>query len=167
VNPWASAERLRWVFVGSLVVAIVASATLLVSVHPNKFWTVALQVVGVLAGAALGNALTRDHSRSLMNQQAGGAIRRLVDQATRMGTTAVRLENQGDELRADPSASQPERIADWLTHAATDLRNEIGATASAIEDWGSLAPEIRDDEVKKFKERKNRLPLWQEDGADG
>jgi hypothetical protein len=159
MSTWLSADIRRLLYVLSLVAVVIGSTAAAVTLEPSNWQKVVLQGVAVVAAAALGNALKADQSRSLVRQQAGSSIRRLIEQATRMGDQVSVLERQRDVLKDHGHELNSVRVGDWFDSAASALRVEINATASAIEDWGAMAPDIQNVEVQNFLTRNKRLAL--------
>lgn len=153
----------------ALIGAIVVCAVLLAVKHLDKPWIVTLQVVSVVAGAALGNALRGDHAQSVVRNQARPAIRHLFDQVRRLRTLVQRAEGYQAFMSAqdqDGRQVDTQRTADWFESLGQGLRDEIDAAASAIQNWGDLAPDVRDDEFESYQTREDRLPSVQERTAD-
>ena len=63
-------------------------------------------------------------------------------------------------------AGDQERTADWFYALGYELRTEIDAAATAIDHWGDLASDVREDEWQKYFNRDERIPS-QEGGDDG
>lgn len=152
----------RFVALG-LVIAIGVCAVLLGVAELGKGWTIALQIGSAVAGAALGNYLRLDAADQEVQSQARPAVRHLFDQVGRLRTLVVRVEGFGERVSVaekDPSIG-PERIADWFNTVGASLRDEINATALAIEHWGDLAGDVQDQELVNFANRDQRLPPHQ------
>lgn len=164
VPQWTAADIRRLLWVVGLLVALAVCAGLLLSSQVTGFWKVVTQVTSVFLGGLLGNAVKADQSRSLIRQQAGSAIRRLIEQATRMGDEVNHLESRRDEVRDNTTRFNQARVADWLDDAARALRAEIEATTSAIDDWGGMAPDVKAFEIKQFEERAHRQVSPREEG---
>lgn len=149
-----------------LVGVILICAVLLGVGDLSKPWVVVLQVASAVAGAALGNTLRTDLSRSVVHNQARPATRHLFDQVSRLRGLVTRAEGYQSALTDNgPSADgsvNSHRVGDWFGSLGADLRAEILATATAIENWGDLAPDIRDAEFASYQTREQRLPNSQE-----
>jgi hypothetical protein len=158
VKAWSSANIRRVLWIGLLVVVAALASGALVLYEPGNFWTTVLQVVAIVAGAALGNAFALDHSRALLRQQARSSIRRLIEQATRMGRDVEVYESRAEVIRGTSTPPDRLRAADWFDDGARSLRHEIEATTSAIEDWGALAEDVQEQEIRNFTDRHLRMP---------
>ncbi|MCK9824029.1 hypothetical protein NOCD_11090 [Nocardioides cavernae] len=143
---------LAWVLVGVIVVCTVVLGVS----KPGTAVTVFLTVVSAVAGAALGNVLRIDLSQSVFRNQARPATRHLFDQVQRLQRLVVRVEAHGAACKAERISQ--ERVADWFVAVGNDLRSEIDATATAIDNWSDLASDVREDEWSKYLKRDNRLP---------
>lgn len=140
----------------ALVGIIVVCAVVLGIKDPSTPWTVSLSVISAVAGAALGNVLRLDLSQNVFRNQARPATRHLFDQVQRLRGLVVRVESFGTICRAE-HVSQ-ERTSDWFAAVGNELRSEIEATATAIDNWSDLASDVRDDEWTKYLNRGTRLP---------
>lgn len=153
----------RKLFAFALVAVILVCAALLVFVDDlNKSWTVAMQVISAVAGAALGSVLQMDVARSAVRNQARPAIRKIFDQASRLGELVERVERHGNTIRQNAASgrkSDSQRIADWFESIGYNLREEINSSATAIEDWGDLARDVYEAEVERYKTRHERMPI--------
>lgn len=163
------AANRHWLISLGLVGVIILCAILLGLAHLSRPWIVAVQVTTAVAGAALGSAIRLDTSRQTIHNQARPATRHLFDQVTRLRQMVVRAE--GHQASIIDSASRdlvldPHRTADWFGDFGAGLRSEINATATAIEDWGDLAPEVVGRELSNYRDRENRLPTNQEGPAN-
>lgn len=139
-----------------LVGVIVVCAVVLGVVKPNTAWTVSLSVISAIAGALLGNVVRLDLSQSVYRVQARPATRHLFDQVRRLRGLVVRVEEYGAVCRQADISS--ERASDWFTSVGNELRGEIEATATAIENWSDLAADVREEEWDKYLNRSSRLP---------
>ncbi|MGP9615253.1 hypothetical protein ACT3TE_18595 [Brachybacterium sp. AOP42-B2-9] len=148
----------------SLIAIFVICAFVLISAELSAIGTIVAQTISAVSGAALGNYLRLDHERNSVRDHARVSVRQLFDQAARMGNAIKALETRRNLLQQAPAVSE-DRIADWLDTAANDLRNEINATAQAIENWGDLAPDVRQSELKKHVDRPVRMPPTTSDKA--
>lgn len=145
------------------LIAIIAICTVLIfRVASNKpGWSAGLQIASAIAGAALGNFLRLDFAASTVENQARPSIRRLFDQAARLGDLVQRTEQYRRTILFQISNSlsvDPAQVADWLDGLSRNLRQEINTTATSIDDWGDLAPNVRSEEVNDYTNRESRLP---------
>jgi len=148
-----------------LVGVIVVCAVLLGVAHLSRPWTVSIQVASAVAGAALGNALRLDLSQSVVRNQARPATRHLFDQLSRLRNLVLRAEGYQatlEQASLNGEGLDQARTGDWFGALGAGLRDEINATAAAIEHWGDLAPDVRDTEIANYQTREQRLPAWQE-----
>jgi len=151
-----------------LAAAILVCAALLVFVTLNKQWTVAMQVISAISGAALGSILSVDSSRLTVRNQARPAMRRKFDQISRLQTLVLRVEAFEDTIRHPPDVGKrpdASRIADWLESIADGLRAEIDSTATSLEDWGDLAQDVYEHELSKYRTRGTRMPTASGEGG--
>lgn len=149
----------------ALVCGIAICAVLLGIKDLSKPWTIGLQVASAVAGAALGNALRLDHSQGVVRNQARPAIRHLFDQVGRLRGLVQRAELYQAEVDSAATSStrlDHARTSDWFGGLGQGLRDEINATAAAIENWGDLAPEVQEAELESYRTREQRLPAGQE-----
>lgn len=157
-EPSKHAHLYAFLLVGVIVVCAIA----LVSIDKlSTPWTVALQVISAVAGAGLGTVLRADRAAAVVRNQARPAIRRLFDQATRLGNLVSRVEAHQTTARELSQAGTPldtARLSDWLTIISENLRGEIDATATAIDDWGDLSPDVRQAEIDNYRTRNQRMP---------
>ena len=144
-----SPGRIVWIL--ALLGVIFLSAYLLATQKDlSTNWSVVLSVVSAAAGAALGNALQHDQAALLVRNQARPAIRHLFDQLRRVQLMVLRVEDHGAEIEAVSGAG---RVSDWFAFVGRELRQELEATATAIEHWSDLAPGVRKEEHDKYAER--------------
>lgn len=155
------------IFAFVLIMVIAVIAVVLGVVDLSRGWTIAFQIASAVAGAALGNALRIDASAERIRDQARPATRLLFDQVFRLRALVVRTEEYQATI-SDPESGRIDRarIADWFGHLGGHLRDEINATASAIENWGDLAKDVRDEELANFNQREQRLPTQQNGDQD-
>lgn len=139
-----------------LVGVIIVCAVVLGVSKPNTAWTVGLSVISAVAGALLGNVVRLDLSQSVYRVQARPATRHLFDQARRLGDLVIRTEQYGAICRQEDISL--DRASDWFTSVGNELRAEIEATATAIDNWSDLAADVRDEEWGKYLSRNSRLP---------
>ena len=133
----------------------------------GRGWVITLQISSAVAGAALGNFLRLDMSDQVVRNQARPAMRHLSDQIGRLQRLVIQVERHGAQLSEDGGSVIPSvRTADWFDSIGQSLRNEIAASASAIEDWNDLAPSILDQEKQKFDHRDQRLPTQSGAGSE-
>ncbi len=143
----------------ALVAVIAVCAILIVFGDLDKPWTVATQIGSAVAGAALGSILSVDFTRRWVENHIRPSIRRLFDQMVRLSALVERTEAFGRSV--DPSARSSgnlQRAADRFENIGDHLRDEIAATASAIEDWGDLSRPVYDAELRRYQTRKDRNP---------
>jgi hypothetical protein len=144
-----------------LIGIIVVCAVLLGVRNLSKPWTVALQVLTAVVGAALGNYLRRDLAESVVRNQARPATRHLFDQVGRLRQLVQLAETHELNIREAWEQGRrvdPDRSSDWFGSLGRALRDEINATATAIENWGDLAPDVQDSELANYESRGQRLP---------
>lgn len=143
-----------------LVVVIAILVGILGLADLSKPWTITVQVGTAVAGAALGNYLRMDFSNSVVYNQARPATRHLFDQVGRLRKLVLKAEGYQSAIVELSSVDglDPARTSDWFGSLGASLRDEINATALAIENWGDLAPDVRDDELKSYGTRLERLP---------
>lgn len=158
VSTWNSADVRRVLWIGILVIVAALGSGALVLFDLSKFWTTVIQVLVIVAGAALGNALALDHSRALVQQQARTSIRHLIEQAVRMGREVEALEARSEGIRNAANRPDKNGTADGFADAARTLRHEIDATTSAMENWGVLDPIAQQEELQNFRDRQQRMP---------
>lgn len=140
----------------ALVGVIVVCAVVLGVEKPNTAWTVGLSVISAVAGALLGNVVRLDLSQSVYRVQARPATRHLFDQVQRLRGLVIRVEQYGATCRQEEISR--DRASDWFTSVGNELRAEIEATATAIENWSDLAADVRTEEWNKYLSRSSRLP---------
>lgn len=147
---------------------IIVCAVLLGLKELSRPWTVVLQVASAVSGAALGNFLRLDLSQSVVRNQARPATRHLFDQVGRFRSLVQRAEGFEQVVRqacGDGQSIDQDRIGDWFGSLGMELRDEINATAAAIEHWGDLAPDVRDLELANYDDRERRLPRVENSGT--
>lgn len=155
------AAKRHWLMSLGLIGMIVLCGVLLGLTELSKPWTVAVQVVTAVAGAALGSTIRLDTSRQTIHNQARPATRHLFDQVMRLRQMVLRAEGRQAsilDLASVDSVLDPHRTADWFGELGAGLRSEIDATATAIEDWGDLAPLVVENELSNYRTRVDRLP---------
>lgn len=159
------AAKNHWLVSGALIGVIILCGVLLGLADLNKPWTVAVQVVTAISGAALGSTIRLDTSRQAVNNQARPATRHLFDQAIRLRELVQRAESYEASIAelasADDMTLDPNRTADWFGVLGSSLRAEILATATAIDNWDDLAPAVIKNELSNYKSREERLPTTQ------
>jgi len=151
-----------------LIGVIIVSAVVLGLNDVSKPWTIFLQVLSAVAGAALGNFLRLDLTDAVVRNQARPSIRHLYAHVTRLSGLVTLVERRQAELKSSSDgaadAVDPRRVADWFGSVGSELRAGIDSTALAIENWNDLAPDIRLSEFQNFQSRNSRLP---ESGTGG
>lgn len=155
------------------LVAVIAICAVLLGTreeHLSTAWTVGLSVISAVAGALLGNIVRIDLTQNVFRAQARPATRHLLDQVRRLQSLVVRVEKYGAECRSGDIDN--ERAADWFAGIGNDLRDEIEATATAIDNWSDLASDVREEEWSKYLTRQSRLPgpadnTSEKDNSDG
>lgn len=151
-------ERMRHVSFG-LIVGIAICTLILVLADTSPLVRATLQTITAILGAALGNALRVDYERNVVHNQARPAVRHLFDHVGRLQILVINAENRQSQLRKTEAAAEDrERVADWFGAIGQELRHEIDATATAIENWGDLAPEVRSAEFDSYLSRSDRMP---------
>lgn len=141
-----------------LVAAILLSAALLVFGDLSKPWLVAMQVASAVLGAALGSILQVDSARATVENHSGPSIRRLFDQATRLNLLVRRVEARVNVQAGGSSDRELERMIDFLDSISHELRNEINATVTGVEDWGDLSRRTYQAELERYDTRQDRMP---------
>lgn len=142
-----------------LIAVIVLCAVLLGVSDLSAPWRVTLQTATAVAGAALGNVLRIDYEKNAVRNQARPAVRHLFDQVDRLREMVNKAELYQAALQEPHSDQQNvSRMADWFGGLGSGLRNEINATATAIENWSDLAPDVRVAELDNYINRADRLP---------
>lgn len=147
--------------VGLILVIAVCAVLLGVWENLSRPWAVTLQVASAVAGAALGNALRLDLSRQAVRNQARPATRHLFDQAARLRTMTQQVEGLKTWIQKAHTSATPldhQRVGDWFGNVGEGLRSEIAAVATALENWGDLAPGEIEAELQKYQNRDKRLP---------
>lgn len=152
----SAASNHRVISVALVGVIIVCAVVLGVKPRLSTPWTVGLTVLSAVAGAALGNTLRLDLTESVYKNQARPATRHLFDQIRRLQGMVVRVELHGEKLASHDV--DPERASDWFIALGNELRAEIDACATAIDNWSDLATDVREEEWKKYLDRDTRLP---------
>jgi hypothetical protein len=145
----------------ALIAVIGVCAVLIVFVNLSKPWTVAAQVSSAIAGAALGSILSVDFTRRAVENHVRPSVRRLFDQAIRLRILVQRVEEFGSTIEigtASQNSIELRRAADRFELLGYHLRDEITATASAIEDWGDLAHPVYTTELEQYRSRGDRHP---------
>lgn len=156
--------------VSTVLVLVVAVCAVLIGVgNLSRGWTVGVQIISVIAGAALGNFLRLDVSQHVVRNQARPATRHLFDRVTRLRVLVVNAEGYQIRVRELKQSSEPvdlERVGDWFGFLGEGMRAEIDATATAIQNWGDLATDVLDTEVQNYNSRNSRLPATQDGEQD-
>lgn len=150
------AEKTHNLAAAALVGVIVVCAVILGVERPSTPWTVGLSVASAVTGALLGNVVRLDLSQNIYRVQARPATRHLFDQVQRTRALVIRVEGYGAMCRTEDISN--ERTADWFASVGNELRSEIEATATAIDNWSDLAADVRDEEWGKYLNRNSRLP---------
>ena len=152
-KPVSSGTLLRL----GLVAAVVVAALLLGFAKVGTTGTVVFQIVSALAGAWLGALLGTDRVGDRVRNQARPAIRRLFDQAGRLGNVVTEIEARRIHVQELTDASRtldPGVVGEWLRSDSSQLRNEIDATSSSIQDWSDLAEHEYAIELEAYADRK-------------
>lgn len=155
-----------WLKLAGLVVIVVASASLLVWGQAPAILNVAAQVGSALAGAAFGVVITRKSADDTTRSHSRPAVRQLLDQITRLQVAVINAESRAQLMRSDDFVDR-RRIADWFEDTGQALRNEIGASGSAIQNWADLAPDIHTDEIAKYAAREDTKSTGNSKEFDG
>lgn len=151
-----SAKRRGWLVALGLTVLVILSIGLLTFVDLSRPWTAVFSIVSAVAGALLGNYVRHDYADSVVVNQARPAMRHLFQQIDRLRAMVIQAEGFSADVAQEPVESN--RISDWFGTVGSSLRNEIEATAGAIENWGDLTPSTQDAELKRYQRRMERLP---------
>lgn len=165
----AEREKTHMVWAVVLIVAIAVMAVVLGVVELSKPWVITLQVATAVAGAALGNFLRLDASQSVVRNQARTAVRQLFDHVNRHHEMYGRVERYQALVRdaaLEDEALDHERVGDWFAVVSADIEGQITSTATAIENWGDLALDVRNAEFLSYQSRNERLPSRDERAGD-
>lgn len=146
----------RWLPIVILVAVIGLATTALTFFTIPRPWTAIPTVVSILAGAWLGKYLQDDRSALLVSNQARPAIRHLFDQIDRLRALVIQADSRVSTL--SERGSEHAQTADWFEGFSFSLRSEIESSASAIEHWGDLSPDVQACELDKYKTRSERIP---------
>lgn len=155
----------RWlpVIIGIAVIALATTALTFFTIP--RPWTAIPTIASIIAGAWLGKYLQDDRSAELVSNQARPAIRHLFDQIDRLRALVIQADSRVSSLVQ--RGSEHAQSADWFEGFSFSLRSEIESTASAIEHWGDLSPDVQATELAKYQTRSERLPSTSKNHQQG